>query len=627
VDVHNAGVTEPGPTLPRRSVRRDLIALTALCAVVYALGLTTHGLTNWQEAQRVLVARDMQAAGEWIVPTVHGQPYLAKPPVIYWVQMAIAGATGRVVSVFDLRLTVALGGWLGVVLTYLAARQLLRPGKSGVDPQPVAFADHAAWWSALLLATGVLYVRSSRIGELDILLVAPTVLAILGLFLAWRRHRTARRRHWPGLSMACVGVALGMLVKGPPALLVVMLAGFGAMTAWYARSDGREPCRKRFGVLAALAGLAAVAGVWFIRRPIEGFDAWFGLGFFGASAASLVYVVAPGLAPSALAATWRAWTRTHPVVLALVAFGAIWLWGRAVTARIGPQAVEAAATREADDNLRLLVLGSPLNNLEAAAFGVGAGSVAAIVAAVWLLRDGRDVIRRHGPGLVVVLCWAGLGLIAFSALGKGVPRYLTPLWPALAMLGGLWLASFIRDAARPTLVRTLALGVVLALGLGQSAWYGYARERLYAERSPRAFAVDLLRPERRIDADRFGMLDQWSPALDFYAGQHVERWHDTGPHAAPPGVVSRPLADLPAFATDATNAYTLLYTREPDADDADDPVREQLMAMGLGVQRVPMDARWTVEHGRLEVVAVRVWTVEAISDDRSSSDGTAAPTP
>ncbi|MEO0483888.1 MAG: phospholipid carrier-dependent glycosyltransferase [Planctomycetota bacterium] len=602
-------MTTAGSILKPRSVRRDLIAISALCAVVYALGLTTHGLTNWQEAQRVLVARDMQGAGEWIVPTVHGQPYLAKPPAIYWAQMAIAGVTNRVVSVFDLRLTVALGGWLGVILTYLAARQLLRPARDEPD-EAHAFADHAAWWSALLLATGVLYVRSSRIGELDILLVAPTVLAVWGLFLAWRRHINERRTHWLGLVMGGVGVALGMLVKGPPSLLVVMLAAFGAMTAWYARSDGRSPCPKRFGVFAAVAAIAAGAGGWTIRRPVESADEWFGLGCFGLAAGIIVFVMAPGFAPRAFADTFRAWTRTHPVGMPIIGVGALWLWSRAVTARIGPEAVDAAAAREAGDNLRLLVLGSPLNNLEAAAFGVGAGSVAAIIAAVWLLRDGRDVIRRHGPGLVVVLCWAGLGLIAFSALGKGVPRYLTPLWPALAMLGGLWLTSFIRDIPRPKLTQTLALAIVLALGLGQAIWYGFARERLYAERSPRAFATDLMRAERRIDPDRLGMLDHWSPALDFYAGQHVERWHDTGPHAAPPGVVTRPLAELPTLAADATNAYTLLYPRDVALDDATDPVRDQLMAMGLGVQRVPMDAAWTVEHGRLEIIAVRVWTVQ-----------------
>jgi hypothetical protein len=97
----------------QRSWIRDLLLLTALCWGVYCLGLTTHGLTNWQEAQRALVAREMQGRGEWIVPTVDGRPYLAKPPLIYWCQLAIAKVRGATTGEFELRMTVAMAGWLG----------------------------------------------------------------------------------------------------------------------------------------------------------------------------------------------------------------------------------------------------------------------------------------------------------------------------------------------------------------------------------------------------------------------------------------------------------------------------------------------------------------------------------
>src|SRR5687768_2218011 len=98
-----------------------LLLLTAVCGLTYLPGLTAHGLTNWQEAQRALVAREMQSRGEWIVPTVNDRPYLAKPPMIYWWQLAIAKARGAQSGEFELRLTVALAGWLGVVALYLVA--------------------------------------------------------------------------------------------------------------------------------------------------------------------------------------------------------------------------------------------------------------------------------------------------------------------------------------------------------------------------------------------------------------------------------------------------------------------------------------------------------------------------
>ncbi|MBX3361155.1 MAG: hypothetical protein KF705_06915 [Phycisphaeraceae bacterium] len=114
-------------SLGPRSVRQDIVTLVALCAVVLFVGLTTHGLSNWQESMRALVARDMGVMGEWVVPRVNGEAYLAKPPMVYWCQLAIARVRGvfggdGVPGVFELRLTVALAAMLGVVATYVVTR-------------------------------------------------------------------------------------------------------------------------------------------------------------------------------------------------------------------------------------------------------------------------------------------------------------------------------------------------------------------------------------------------------------------------------------------------------------------------------------------------------------------------
>src|SRR5690606_5322492 len=54
-----------GPVKRSGTLRVHLLALGALCAVTFFIGLTTHGLTNWQEAQRALVAREMAQRGDW----------------------------------------------------------------------------------------------------------------------------------------------------------------------------------------------------------------------------------------------------------------------------------------------------------------------------------------------------------------------------------------------------------------------------------------------------------------------------------------------------------------------------------------------------------------------------------
>lgn len=110
---------------------RDVLVLAALCAVVFFLGLSTHGLTNWQEAQRALVAREMHDRGAWIVPTVHGRPYLAKPPLVYWAPMALARLTGTRPGEWHLRATVAMAMSLGVVGVYLLGRRMLHERDAG----------------------------------------------------------------------------------------------------------------------------------------------------------------------------------------------------------------------------------------------------------------------------------------------------------------------------------------------------------------------------------------------------------------------------------------------------------------------------------------------------------------
>lgn len=594
-----------------RPIRRDLIALTALCAIAYALGLTTHGLTNWQEAQRALVAREMQATGAWIVPTVRGEPYLAKPPMIYWAQRTIAAATGREVGVFDLRLTVALAGWLGVIATYLVARLVLfAPDDSDDDPEhdnaDKAFAHHAAWWSALGLATGILYTRSSRIGELDILLVPFTVVAIGAIAAAWRSHRVRNRQHTPAMLIACAAAAGATLTKGPPGLLVIMLAAYGGITIYEARHAAR-PLRT---IAAAIAAIA-LASTFIIRGGIGNATDIISIALAVTLAATAAWMCA-GLLNLRTFVSWiRALSRTHPVGVPIVAGGALWLWGKAVERSIGSDAVGAAAAREAADNLRVFVPGSALNNIEAASYGVGIGSIAAIIAIVWLIKDRPKLT----PGLAVVIAWVLLGVLAFSLLGKGVPRYLTPVWPGIALLGGAWIASALRDLPiRATLHRVLTIAA-LTLTIGQAGWYAIGRERLYADRVPRAFLAELLRPELKVDPDRLGVLDYWSPALDFYAREPIELYADAGPVASLPGVPDTPVAQLARDLTRTGQNYTLLVRETAHPDNAGDPKLglaplDRLTRFGLGVETLPIATEYRIDNRRTRVIAVRLWAVQ-----------------
>ena len=684
-----------GPVKRSGTFRFHLLALGALCATTFFVGLTTHGLTNWQEAQRALVARDMAARGEWLVPTVNGEPYLAKPPMIYWAQIALARIRGSEPGEIDLRLTVALAASLGVFATYFAGRRILASAlPAEADP---ATARLGAFWAAAMLATGTLYVRSGRIGELDILLVPFVVVAVGWVWGAGEGKRAEIRDQRSGgggevagaaalagaespgrrvaagalFSVLCslfsalpaaIAATGAALTKGPPGVLVIALAAyFPAVLIHHrgtekglglgGRQDG-DPRREA----PTRGSLCALCASVVKKRPLPTLGA--ALGLAGAVLATVfisgpprsvgeragVVILAAGLGWLGWVlgrADWgrvlREWSVTHPVVVLGLPLLALWGWGKLVGARIGPEAVARAAGQEASENLRLWVLESPLRTLEGASYGVGLGSVMAIITALWLIR----FRPRLGPGAAAIMGWTVVSLLAFAALGKGPARYLTPMWPGIALAGGLGVAlaagklkaessklksgrgaggalphfSFQLSAFSFSSLRILLAVIVCLLALGQGLWYGYGREALYAWRSPRALIAEIMRPEINPEQRPPIALDIWTPALDYYVGRHVQPYFTEGaPSVALAGVRPRPLhalrAELQALADAGESPWRIMLIRTtPHPEGPDIPPTERLERAGLMVQTLPpplITSQFRIDNNRTEVVPVRV---------------------
>lgn len=503
-----------------RNPWRDAGWLTVLCLVCFTAGLTTHGLTNWQEARRAVVAREMFTRGEWLVPTYFGEPYIAKPPMIYWVQMAIA--RGRALlggtpfeDETEIRLAVALAGLAGVLVTYFAARSMLR---ARFDPR---LGDDAAWLSALGLASGVLYFRSSRIGELDVLTVPFVVAAIALVVRAWRKSGETGRADWPALALATFAATGATMTKGPPALLVIALGAYGSIVILARPREHFKISRGQYRI--TLAGAAALALVAFIaadrvRFPLD----WLGVACFAAIGGFIAIAAAQLTERGTASRIWSALARTHPLIVLGVPLITVWIWTSLVAARVGAEKLAALTAAELDDNLRLLVLDSPAKNLGFMLYGLAPISLAMIAGVIWLIRERPRLTR----GQRVPFIWVALGLAAFSMIGKGVARYLTPVWPGVAMIGGLWLAITLRDAERARghpRWRHATVTLFISTMLAQAWWYGHGRQTHFANRSPREFIRELL---PQVNASRLGVWQFDEPAIDFYAVQRAERWED-----------------------------------------------------------------------------------------------------
>jgi len=549
--------------------------LTILCLLIYTLGLTAQGLSNWQEGQRALVAREMFVNSEWIVPTVHGTPYLAKPPLMYWGQMLIGHARSALgFSPFtdetEVRLITALAGLLGVLATYLVARRMLAR-----DPRGDALADHAAWWSALGLATGVLYVRSSRMGEIDVLTVPFIVIAVGCIVYAWRAAERGQRTRWLAIIVAALAATGAVLTKGPPAILALALGGFVAPPVVIAITHGLQPLPLWPLAIAAAIGAAALAAPRILEvRSIADAIGLLIHADIGASIGALLVLLLR-------TESRRLWLgpliRTHPWFVLAAPLLAFWGWGRLVAARIGDAEVARIAAAELENNLVLLDLDSPVRNLGFIAYGVAPMTIFFALGCIWLLRRHPSVT----VGQAVPLAWTALAFAAFSSLGKGVARYLTPLWPAMAMFGGVWAAHTIeRLDARPRLaLRRALLTIFLVAAMAQAAWYGFLRPRYYSDRSPREFLSELL---PKIDPDRLGLLALEVPAIDFYLRRPVEVWPSN-------------IADSPDPLIDRVRSgaqpYTLVLKRRPDSPpDSPDPILDVLRGRGISAAPIPISA-------------------------------------
>src|SRR5262249_3960782 len=78
------------PARANESPRGSWIDLLLVLTVAVILFLSRMGLPllEPEEARYAEIPRQMLLADQWFVPTLHGQPYLDKPPLLYWMVMA-----------------------------------------------------------------------------------------------------------------------------------------------------------------------------------------------------------------------------------------------------------------------------------------------------------------------------------------------------------------------------------------------------------------------------------------------------------------------------------------------------------------------------------------------------------
>lgn len=224
------------------------------------------------ESRRAEVAREVLQDGNWAVPTLLGEPFITKPPLLYWssaASMALLGVQDWASRMPALLAT--LFSWLALLsLGQSYKRELQLAGLVGPELPPE---DHEAGPSAAAaLLTMPLVLMMGLNTETEPLLLACTALAVA----SWMRQppatgqRTEAASPLPGLFLA-----LGFLVKGPLGWLFPL---FGILALEMGLPAGRSRFSTR-RLLVVLALQLLLALPWFLlvlwKLP-NAMDIWLG---------------------------------------------------------------------------------------------------------------------------------------------------------------------------------------------------------------------------------------------------------------------------------------------------------------------------------------------------------------
>jgi 4-amino-4-deoxy-L-arabinose transferase-like glycosyltransferase len=199
---------------------RAVAALLALCLILFLPGQISLQPMDRDEPRFAQASKQMLESGDLVDIRFQGEARHKKPVGIYWAQAA-AVAAGEALGVPGARTQIGLyripslvGATASVLLAYWAALAFL--------PRRGALLAAALYSACLMLAA------EAHLAKTDALLAACATASLGALARAWLAPpRDGRPATGPVFAAFWLGMALGILVKGPMVPLFVALPALG----------------------------------------------------------------------------------------------------------------------------------------------------------------------------------------------------------------------------------------------------------------------------------------------------------------------------------------------------------------------------------------------------------------
>jgi 4-amino-4-deoxy-L-arabinose transferase-like glycosyltransferase len=374
---------------------RQQALLVLAASLVFFVNLGGARLFDDDEPKNAQCAREMLAAGNWVVPLFNGGLRYDKPVLVYWLMISAYQVFGD--TEFAARFWSALAAVGTTLATYHIGRTL--------------FHARVGFWAGWMLATSLMFVVAGRAATPDSLLMLCTTLAMLAFVRAtWGANTTLAGanqlgdflpRTWRGMAIVYAAMALGTLAKGPVAIVLPVLV----LTVY----------------LVCLRQALSLPSSW--ARRLGGF-------------------VSP---VSWCVAAWKLRPFTAAFVLVAIALP----WYVAVALRTdGDWLVGFLGRHNVDRYL------SPMENhrgpffyyVPAVLFGFFPWSTFLPQATVRVARQVRQ--SASWAAYLFLACWAGVWIVFFSFSGTKLPSYVTPTYPALAVITAAWVDGWLSGSAK-----------------------------------------------------------------------------------------------------------------------------------------------------------------------------------
>lgn len=304
--------TDPYPITPAKAVMLGL-----LCLIWLGTGLVGHDPWKPDEAYSFGLIYSMLQSGDWLVPTLAGEPFMDKPPLFYWTAAALAKLFSPLLSLHDgARLASGFYTTLTLLFIGLAGRKL--------------YGENRGWAAAIILigCLGML-VRAHEMIT-DLALLSGCAMMLYGFIHS--QARVLRAGFWIG-----TGTGIGFMSKGfiSPVLLILIAVFLPVLfKIWRTRNYFNSLA---FSALFALPWLIIWPFLLYLHSPQLFIDwawghnigNWFDYAKAGPNAESFYYLKnLPWLAwPALPLAIWVAWksrkrlAQRDDLQLPLVVFG------------------------------------------------------------------------------------------------------------------------------------------------------------------------------------------------------------------------------------------------------------------------------------------------------------------